>query len=150
MNTRELIPALKPGLLLAILNLVLCALFAVGGAVAIGLSAALLRYGNLPLPLLPAVVAGALPVTVIAWLVFVARLPRARPLRIGIAVIGTLPLAFIAALSLMAAAWFVCLPSAPATAVVVPVLIGLTAAVATAVCAACVLRFRGSPVATPD
>jgi hypothetical protein len=142
MKIKELLPALKPGLILASLNLLLCGLFALGSAVAIGLSAVLMEIWELPIPLMPAIVLGAIPVTVISWLAFAVRIQQPRPVRYAIAAIGTSPLLALVAGAALFAIWFLTLPSTPAAAIISPVVISLVSGVATAVCAACVIWIR--------
>ncbi len=144
MKIQDLIPAIKPGLILAALNLLLCLIFAVCAAVAIGIGAAFFAFLDLPLPLFPVVVLGAVPFSVIAWLIFGARLKQPRPVRIAVAAIGTSPLLGIIGLALLGALWFLTLPSSPTVTVTASLITGILAAGATAVCAVCVLWIRSA------
>ena len=149
MKLKELIPALKPGLILATINVILCAIFAAGATLAIAISATLLDVWNLPVPLMPVVVLCAIPVSVIAWLIVGARVAHPRPLRYAIAAIGTSPLIGVVALAVIGALWFVTLPSPPQATLIGPIMIALVASVAIAVCAGCVIwgPFLGSAAA---
>lgn len=144
MKLQELTPAFKPGLVLAAINILLCGLFGVGAAVAIGLGAALVEFWDLPLPLFPLVVIGAVPVTLLAWAIFAFRLDQPRPVRIAIATLGTLPLQATILLAVFFAIWFVSMPSLDAITVTGPLVTLLIATVATAACVAMVMGIRRS------
>jgi hypothetical protein len=149
MKIKDLLPALKPGFILAAINVLLCGLFAIGGALAIGVSAALVEYWNLPAPLMPIIVMGAIPVSVIAWIVFSARVRQPRMIRIAVAAIGTAPLVAVSGLAITGALWFITLPSTPSASVVGSIMIALIASAAIAVCAGCVIWVPGLG-ATPE
>lgn len=151
MKLQELTPAFKPGLLLAAINTLLCALFGLGAALAIGLGAALVEFWDLPLPLFPLVVIGAVPVTLLTWAIFAFRLDQPRLVRVAIAALGTLPLQAIIFLAIFLAIWFVSIPSLGATTVTSTLVTLLIATVATLACVAMVMGIRKStPKAKPE
>ena len=144
MKLQELTPAFKPGLALAAINTLLCALFGLGAVATIGLGAALLEFWDLPLPLFPLVVIGAVPITLLTWAIFAFRLDQPRSVRIAIAALGTLPLQATILLALFFAIWFVSMPSRDAIVVTGPLVTLLIASVATIACAAMVMGIRKS------
>ncbi len=149
MKLKELLPTLKPGLILALINILLCAVFAVCASLALGGSALAREFLDLPLPLLPIVVLGATPAAVLAWIVFGCRIRHGRGLRFVIAAIGTVPLLAIVGITVLGTLWFASLPGGHADLSMGSLLTGIIAVVATATCVACVAWAR--PISTdPD
>lgn len=149
MKLKELLPTLKPGLVLAIINILLCAVFAVCAALALGGSLLAEEFADLSLPLLPIVVLGATPAAVLAWIVFGCRIRHGRSLRFIIAAIGTIPLLAIVGITVLGTLWFASLPGAHIDLTMGSLLTGIIAVVATATCVACVAWTR--PISTdPD
>lgn len=142
MKLKEFIPTMKPGLILALINTALCAIFAFCAALAVGGSAIIQEIWNLALPLLPIVVLGATPAAILAWLVFGYRIRQSRRLRYVIAAIGTLPLIGIVALTVNASLWLASIPGAEASFSAGSLASGLIALAATITCVVCVAWAR--------
>ena len=150
MKIQTLAPAIKPGLVLAAINTTLCLLFGLGAFLAVVVGAALVEFWNLPLPLVPFVVLGAIPVTLLVWAIFAFRLQSERgPIRWAIVALGTLPLQAVIGLAIFFAIWFVAMPQFDAVTVTAPLVALIIAGIATACCGAFVLLV-GNRKADPE
>lgn len=142
MKIHTYLPAIKPGLVLALVNITLSTVFAVSVGVALAGTAIIEDLWGLPLPLLPLVVLTFVPVSIIAWAVYAGRIRQERATRFVTAAIGTLPLLGIAAAASLGLLWIVALPGMATTAPLAMLVITVLAIGAAAACAACVVWLR--------